>query len=365
MFIYFFVYSVCFLFMFFDRPTVSVSVKKKIMSFCIVILTLFFGLRWQCGTDWDQYYEHFKNVNWENFWRFYRYGNQNLEVGFAFVNVFLKTLGDGSYTFYLLITNLCRFLLIAYTSFKLSKYPIITFFGFLSLQYMFPTRNPYATALFFIGFVFIKNKEFRKYVVTWIGACSIHISSLVVFPIYFLRGKRLKFKYQILIYVSTILFAALFSSILQEIGASITLGYGTIDDKIEVYSQAFRESETTRGFVSKVIPLFFLCLFEYVRRHTYMKDGEKTFYDFMVICYIIATGIWNLLMDTMPDLCRYVEFINTWPLLFPYVLAKYRKYFGIIVVFLFCYYLYRMNNTIGLGLYRDLFVPYKSIYGTL
>lgn len=61
---------------------------------------------------------------------FNRYGEQNLEIGFAFVNILLKSIGLGSYTFYLLVTNLCRFLLIAYVSFKLSKYPIVTFLAF-------------------------------------------------------------------------------------------------------------------------------------------------------------------------------------------------------------------------------------------
>lgn len=351
--------------MFWDKPSISISSKKRIMVFPITVLTLFFGLRWQCGTDWDQYYWDFRDLTWDNFMNFNRYGEQNLEIGFAFVNILLKSIGVGSYTFYLLVTNLCRFLLIAYVSFKLSKYPIVTFFGFLSLQYMFPTRNPYATALFFVGFIFIKSKEFRKYFFTWLGACFIHVSSIIVFPIYWLHGLRLKFKYQTILYISTIVFAALFASLLQTIGASLSFGYGTIDEKIATYSQAFREEEGSRGYISMFIPFVFICLFEYVRKFTKMNHKERTYFDFMVICYIIATGIWNLFMNTMPDLCRYVEFINTWPLLVPYILNKYRKYFGLEILVLAIYYLYRMNNTIGLGLYHDLFVPYRTIFGTL
>lgn len=360
---YFLIYTVCFLTMFVDRPSVSVKTKKWAMAFVIFILTLFFGLRWKCGTDWDQYYWLFRDIKWHNFYNFNRYGDQNLEIGFSFVNILLKSIG-GSYTFYLLMTNLGRFLLMAYTSFKLSKYPIVSFFGFLSLQYMFPTRNPFATAIFFAGFVFIMKGDFKRYIINWILACSVHISSIVVFPIYFLRKIRLNFPIQIAVYLSTILFATAFSSMLQQIGMAISFGSGTIDEKIEVYTQAFREIESTRGIVSMALPVFFICLFEWVRKHTKMSSEELRNYDFMVICYILATGIWNLLMNSMPDLCRYVEFFNTWPLLIPYAIDKYRKYFFLIIVVLIVYYLYRMNNTINLGVYRDLFVPYRSIFGS-
>lgn len=352
--------------MFGDIPGGNIDTKIKIIVFPVAILTLFFGLRWNCGTDWDQYYNIFRSVKWDNFYNMNRYGNdaQLVEPGFAFVNVLLKTIGNGSYTFYLLITNLCRFLLMAYVSFKLSKTPVITFFGFLSLQYMFPTRNPYATAVFFVGFIFILKRDLLHYTLVWLGAVSIHVSSVLVFPLYYLYGHRLKFVWQLVLYGSTIIFATVFSKALQMYGSLLTLGYATIDEKIATYTQAFREIESSRGVISMALPVFFLCLFEWVRykRHIFMSKKMLKNYDFFVICYIMATGLWNLLMNSMPDLCRYVEFINTWPLLMSFAIVKYREFFYLIVVVLILYYLYRMNNTINLGLYHDLFVPYRWIF---
>lgn len=349
--------------MFFDRPSVSRKDKKRIMAVIILVLTLFFGLRWKCGTDWEQYYWIFREVTWKNFYNLSRYGDQNVEIGFTFVNVLLKTIGMGSYTFYLLATNLARFILIAYTSFKLSKYPIISFFSFMSLQYMFPTRNPYATAIFFVGFIFIAKYEFKNYILTWLGACSIHISSLLVFPMYFLRRIRLNLPLQITLYLSSILLATLLSGILEQYGALLSFGFGTVDEKIEVYTRSFRDIDATRGVVSMALPLFFICLFEYVRKKTVMQKQELQNYDFWVLCYIIATSLWNILSDSLPDLCRYVEFINTWPLLIPFVINKYRqKYFGLMVILLIAYFTYRLNNSINHSVYRDVFIPYRSTF---
>lgn len=364
--VYFIIYTLCFLTMFGDRPNNSLRTKKRLLGFSIIVLTLFFGLRWKCGTDWTQYYEIFRYAKWDNFLNMNRYGSdgQNVELGFAFINVFLKSLGLGSYTFYLLITNLLRFILMAYVSIKLSKTPIISFFGFLSLQYLFPTRNPYATAVYFVAFVFILNRSFWKYVAVWLGAVSIHVSSIIVFPLYYLYGLRLKFVWQMIVYGLTIVMATVFSKALQSVGSAIAVGYATIDEKIATYTQIFRETESSRGVISMALPVFFLALFEWIRtvNERHMTEKELKNFDFLVICYIIATGLWNLLMNSMPDLCRYVEFINTWPLLIPYVIVRYKKYFPLIVTLLILYYLYRMNNTINLGLYRSALVPYRWIF---
>lgn len=348
--------------MFGDTPNTSIKTKKRLMTFVIVWLTLFFGLRWECGTDWDQYYWIFKEVSWGNFLNMNRYGDQNVEPLFAFVNVFLKTIGMGSYTFYLLVTNAIRFTLMAYASFKLSKYPLVTFFGFLSVQYYFPTRNPYATAIFMAAYIFIVNKDLRKYIYTWLAACAVHISSVMVVPIYWLYGFRIKYLYQVAIYVGSILLERLLTGYLQTLSVLLSVGSATFSDKVETYTQAFRE-EGSRSLIQYALPLFFLTLFEYARKKTrFETETEQKRFDFYVVCYLIALCIINVLQPTMPDLTRYAEFVNTWPLLIPFVLNIKPKYRKAIVCVVLAYYVYRLNNSINLGEYKDLFIPYHSIF---
>lgn len=352
--------------MFFDTPKMNTKQKKMLMGVVIFWLTLFFGLRWDCGTDWDQYYGIFKGVSWDNFIHMNRYGgdsNENVEVGFAFVNIFLKTIGFGSYTFYLLITNLGRFWLMAALSFKLSRYPIVTFFGFLSLQYFFPTRNPFATAIYFFGFIYIVSREFRKYFMVFIAACSVHISSILMFFTYWLYGRHLKYWIQIGIYLATIAIATVLSGFIEQYAMAFAIGSATFDDKLETYSQSFREIEQTRSYVQYALPIFFLTIFEYVRRKLNFKGKNAVTYDFYVICYLIGICMWNILQQTLPDLCRYVEFINTWPILMGFVMWHFRRFHIPLVCILIAYYTYRLNNSINLGLYHDLFIPYRSVFG--
>lgn len=359
--IYFFVYIIAFLTMLWDRPSISKKTKKRLMTFNIVWLTCFFGFRWDCGTDWNQYYGIFEDVQWNNFYNLNRYGNQNVEIGFAFVNVLCKSLG--TYTFYLLVSNAARFLCMAYASFKLSKYPIITFFGFQSIQYFFPTRNPFATAIFYLAFIFIVNKKFRNYIYTWVCACSIHISSIIVLPTYWLYGYRIKFIYQIIIYLSSILLEKVITQFIQTYAVVYSFGFATLSEKVETYSQAFRE-EGSRSLLQYAFPLFFLSLFEYVRKKgTFVNDQETKNFDFYVIVYLISLIIVTIFQNTMSDLTRYSEFFYTWPLLMPFVLKYFKKYRTIIIISIISYYIYRLNNSINYNYYRDLFIPYRSIFG--
>lgn len=360
--LYFFVYGVIFLTILGDCLKISLNAKKIIMAFDIIWLTLFFGLRWECGTDWVQYYNIFDLVSWDNFYNFHRYGEQNVEVGFAFVNVLLKTIGMGSYTFYLLVTNLIRFILMAYTSFKLSKYPIVTFFGFLSLQYFFPTRNPFATALFFVAFVFILDRKIKPYILWWLSACSIHISSVVMVPLYWLYGLRLSYIWQILIYFVSIAFERIFASYIKLAALYMNFGSGTFTEKVEAYTHV-DSYDGSRSFIQYALPLFFLTLFAFIRKRIFLNKIELKKYDFYVVCYLLSLVILNIFQYSLPDLTRYCEFINTWPLLIPFVVQYFKKFRFMVVFIIIAYYTYRLNNSINYNEYREMFIPYNSIMG--
>ena len=360
--VYFFVYVVAYSTMFLDGPRTSYNTKRGLMLFVIIWLTLFFGLRWDLGPDWDQYYNIFKSVKWENFYKLNRYGEQNVEIGFAFVNILLKSIGNGSYTFYLIVTNALRFLAMAYASFKLSKYPIVTFFGLLSLQFFFPTRNPFATTIFYVALIYIVNKKAIKYLFTWLFACSIHVSSIIVGPLYWLYGIRLKFIYQLLIYFGSIILEKVLTGLIQQYAFLFALGSATFTEKLDTYSSAFRE-ETSRSIIQYFLPLFFLIIFEYVRSKIKWKLSDLKKFDFFVVCYLLSLVIINVLQNTMVDLTRFNEFVNAWAFIIPFVLLYFKKQRLIIITIIFLYYLYRLNNQINYAFYRELFIPYRSIFG--
>lgn len=364
--IYLTIYLICFFTMFGDSERVSNKIKKILLIFDIAILTLFFGLRWECGTDWEQYYNIYNDLNWSNLLNFQRYDNsdQGIEIGFGIVNLISKTLFD-SYTVYLLLSNLGRFVLMGITSWKLSKYPIVTFFGFLSLQYFFPTRQPFATAIFMFSYIFIVNKNLRKYIVTWLASISIHISSIVLMPIYYLYGRRFNYLIQISIYFGTIVLERSLSGIIESVGFGFSsLGSATLSEKIDTYTQSFRDVDVSRGIVSHLLVLFFLSVFEFVRYRCVGKWSEtnKKNFDFYVICYLIGTSIWNIVNNSLPDLARYTEYFNTWPLLIPFVIEYMKKYRIPIVLILIAYYTYKLVNSIFFNYYVYMFIPYRSIF---
>lgn len=48
------------------------SLKKSVMWSLMLMETLFGGLRWQFGGDWDQFYYHFQHTNWSNIFNYVR-----------------------------------------------------------------------------------------------------------------------------------------------------------------------------------------------------------------------------------------------------------------------------------------------------
>jgi hypothetical protein len=361
MLIYIIVYFFVFVSIFFDRKSVSLRKKKVVVGLNIIILSLFFGLRWECGTDWQQYYDCFKYARWNNIFSYYRYGDQYMEPGFMFVNVFLKTICN-SYTFYLLITNFVRFLIHAYISFKLSKYPILTFVFLLTIQFLFPTRNPFAVSILLIAHYYIIQRKIVPYLLTILLACSIHISSIIFLPVYFLYNVRLNFFIQLSIYSLSIILASTIPAIVGDIGVYFAFMGDDFYQKTVTYTSLDRDVGLTRAIYSYILPLFFLSLYNYVKQ----KEPDplvKKKMNYYLNNYVLSVSLLNIFVVSLSDLTRFAQMLDMSPFLIPFVVQYFKRYQFLIYIILVLYFFYRWHVSIVGAVYKDALIPYKSILG--
>ena len=144
----------------------SLKTKKKVIIIWVIFFTLFGGLRWRIGNDWDQYYDHFLYSNWNNIFNYDRYGNgrEYLEPLFVFLNTFIKSIFKTFYWYNILI---CFFIQYSFYKFSL-KYsldnPIMLYaFCMIIVPYYFPVRAALAVVICYWTYRYIKERKFWKF----------------------------------------------------------------------------------------------------------------------------------------------------------------------------------------------------------
>ena len=88
----------------FDFDRTSENTKRKIVWLWVCILTVFWGIRWNCGTDWDNFYDVFQGSDFSNIFTFTRGMAEPIEPGYVLLNALVKSLG-GNYSCFLFVPH--------------------------------------------------------------------------------------------------------------------------------------------------------------------------------------------------------------------------------------------------------------------
>jgi hypothetical protein len=367
MLVYIVIFGITFFTLLFDNDKITWKTKKWIVGFDVLLLSLFYGLRNETGTDWGIYYNYFREANWSNIFSLHRYGNQTLEPGFVMMMVIPKTIFN-SYPFYLLLSNLMRFFLFAVIAFRLTKYPIVGFVFLCSSVMLFPTRIPFAYTILLFGYIFIVERNFKAFVVTWLLASSIHISALIVFPVYFLYGIRVSVPVQIFLYIFTILFD---SQICFVVKAAIPASAKADDEsdiemvndftgKVTHYT-SFSGTAEQRSLPSFFIEFFVLMMANYALYRLKLTKKQRHDIQFFITTYLLSLLIKNAFFENLYYLERYKGYLDTLPLLVPLFLKSFYRYRLIVFAVFIAFLSYRLNKQMLNGAFSEYLIPYKLI----
>jgi hypothetical protein len=371
MLVYIIIYGIAFLAMLFDNDNLPFKTKRNILIFLVIMLTIFFGIRWDTGTDWKTYYEYFLRAKWSNIFSLSRdYGQQTLEPGFVLMMVIPKTLFN-DYTFYLIVSNLLRFVLFAFVAMRLSRYPIVTFVFLVTAIMLFPTRIPYAYAFFIFGYIFIIERNLKGFLLMWALASLTHSSAMILFPVYFLYNKKIPIPVQIITYTVTLLFASqiteLLASIIPALLESSDLDTTIIvdfSDKVENYTLVSTQVVEEKSTISYLVEFVSLMIANFVRFRIGDKitKEEKRDLDFFICFYFISLLFKNLFSENMYHLQRYKNYFDTLPFIVPFFLVHFRKMRVAVVIIFIAFVYYRLEKQIFQGAWSDLFIPYRMFF---
>lgn len=169
---------------------------QKIINITLIVLLCFTtGTRYKIGGyDYDVYERVYNAIPVLKYFDFSTIHSNNdvygLEKGFLFLGSFLKTLGFTYHGFNLVCSII--FYSCFYFAFKnerkLFSFIIIIFlYKLFFFQTFVLTRQMLCLGLFFIMLNYIKNGNFFKYLFLCLLMTTIHASSLILLPVYFVR----------------------------------------------------------------------------------------------------------------------------------------------------------------------------------
>ena len=371
MLIYIILYSFLALAIVVEKDNVKISTKKKVILFYVLVFTCFRGLRWNTGTDWVQYFEVFQDAEWNNITSYYR-GLGNMEYGYMFINVLIKSIIN-NYTAFLLITNF--FILLSYAKFSItnSKYPIYVFVLLMFSTQFFPVRIGIAVAFIIWGLSKFSERNKLKVIIYSIIAASIHSSAIIFIPVYLISlYKRLP---TLLAVASSVVALVLIQlDIVGIVLSNFDFIYGILGEhnstKFEHYLD-YSESNVAMNPLSILNPILFIFTL-YLFGNTIKKiekevKDDSTNYAFVYNIYFVFVIMGILFSsENMLNLKRLQNyFMFAFPILFASFIAYNKiKYEGkrIIYTFIFVLYLIFRCNTLFFSGYPYEHFPYISVF---
>ncbi len=184
------------------------NLEKGMEILVLIVLILFSGTRYHLGGyDYDIYEDIFRNAPYLNQFTFQTTNLYGTEIGYLFINSFIKTLGFNFYGFTLI--HSIFFYVMFYIALKRYKlnfgyiliiflYKLFIFNTFVSL------RQSIVLVLFFFSLKYIFEKKWFSYYAIIFPCCFIHSSALFLLPLYFIG--KIKFTKKSLILYSLIFF---------------------------------------------------------------------------------------------------------------------------------------------------------------
>ncbi|GEM_PF-795533 len=265
--------------------------KKNNFLVKLIVFILFFiaGFRYETGVDWLAYEYQIDNAypfdkalstgRWDKVFR-------SLDVGFSLLNSIVKAFGGGVQVIFFIV-SLFSCLLLYKNVQKYSPLPILSLLAYFTFFFFIfdlsGLRQGLAIQIFFFSLRYLHERNFLKYFLAILVAMSIHWTSIMLLPLYFVLNRKVSIRNVIIIIVlSTIVFSfkikwlgAFLGDILNQIN-SFTLLAGKINayTKNEIFSQNRGWNIYSFYVYIKIILLLAICY----KRRQYIQSNDKSKY---------------------------------------------------------------------------------------
>lgn len=351
----------------------SLKTKKRVMLMWCIVITLFSGLRWGIGPDWEQYYNHFQRSDWGNIFNYDRYenGTHKLEPGFVFINVFTKLFFGKYYWFNLLVSIFMQFTFYKFSICFSPRRPLMMFL-FLTIARgtgYFAVRSGIALIFIFWAFRYVKERNLKKYLLSVGLATLIHTQAIIFFPVYFLGRLKINLKIGLLLFFISACLGYIVRDYIQ-ILAIVMGNSGEVGSYLTVYtsSQTLNYDDVTLSLSTIGLNLFFLIVFFWLRKIRNLRTDY--FYTVLLYCFLINISFIMVFREGgMGDLTRLSSLFYPATIILIIDSVNYLtnenanrilKYFALL--FFIAYTLYKLPDAWTGVWFDDFYCPYKTIF---
>lgn len=320
-------------------------------------MVLLVGLRWETGTDWTPYLDHFEGiVDFESTSPLLT----GMEYGYSIL-VYLNKLLFSSYTALLLIHSLIYYFFVFKGIKRLSPYVflVVLLYSAFTFGVMGSHRQLIAVALVFYGTKYILSKNAVAYTLIVIIASIFHTTALICLILYFLnRDINELFLLAIVCFAFIIGKTSIPERTFELLGAA-----GGVGDKLKFYLEGGKDlaKENPVSIIGLAKRLVFVGIFLYSKR---MISEKIPHYNAMLNFYVIGLVIYFLFSSFLTVLVsRGGLYFNIFePILISCQLLIFRsvKDRMILTGFLCAFTIFYFIQSIAS--YPDLFLPYKGIF---
>jgi hypothetical protein len=338
----------------------------------VFVFTLFRGLRWELGSEWEQYYLIFQASDFSNLFSLDR-GGRATEWGYVFLNALVKALG-GNYTTFLLLSNLFVLSVFCKFAWENSKTPIYVFVLLMFSTQFFPSRIGIAVPFAMLGFSNFIAKNYLRTAAYTFFAISIHVSAAVCIPAYFLiLAKKIPTSIAVASSIVLLTLVQIGSANDALLGFAIVLNFiiGATDTAMAEKFQTYLNYEENKivvvsYFLNAVI--FIAILIPFGRIVDKMKDAKaKIKFSHIYNAYFVFASLGILFsLPQMVNLKRMQNyFFFAFPLLFAFLVVWCQKKmprYGFVFTQMLTFYAVFRSYTLFFGDYPELHFPYNSIF---
>ncbi|ANI88869.1 hypothetical protein A9P82_05925 [Arachidicoccus ginsenosidimutans] len=232
----------------------------------------------------------------------------------------------------------------------------------------FPTRINLAGAIVIYSYRYLIDKQLIRFLLVAFIALSMHYSSIIIVPFYFLMNYNLSALTSYIIFLFTFVAGDFQLPIINFIANKFSFLGPTIITRLKLYTSFIPKQQNDKSaFLGALLFFIFIVIFLWVKkRYTNRNDISavqirtiNVFYNSFIIYFAINT----VFKDSMQEFARTANFfLPGYPILLSYVFIDKRitkESKPLIYIVFVLYMVYKFNS--NLGFYPSLHFPYKSV----
>lgn len=270
--------------------------NKKIYSIIIcVLLTLVAGLRdYSIGNDTVSYLGFFNNV-------LYNYQTSRFERGFVYLMLFIKKIFN-NYTVFLLASSIFFNSAICKLIRKESPNMLISFLIFFLGRFFFSEMNIMrqfiAIGIIIVGFKYIYNRNFIKYLLCVILASLFHKSALINIILYFIFDIKITKKIGAILTLCSLTMFLFFQKVINY----IVLKFNIYEEYVDVYLNSNKLGSLLNFLICFMIIIYVLFIIKKEKK----KSKKENFYLWLLILSTISSFL-SIRMSVLSRIQNYFD----------------------------------------------------------